>query len=265
MTLTRSPRDRPQRQGGGASGRSGVASGGGPLGSPAPQPGGPSRRGSGPKLLVASAAALVLVLFAVWLVAFSPLLGVRTVTVRGTHLLTVAQVDAAAGIRHGTPLLRLDTGAVQRRVAALPDVGSVEVSTSFPSTVVITVHERAPVGYVKRAGGFALVDSTGDQYRTVAKAPKQLPLFVVPSGTDARTTGGAVATVAAALPARIRAKISSIQALDPQAITLLLKGNRVVQWGSADRSAEKARVLAVLLPRTAQQIDVTDPDQPFTH
>jgi hypothetical protein len=38
----------------------------------------------------------------------------------------------------------------------------------------------------------------------------------------------------------------------------------VITWGSAARSAEKARVLAALLPRTGRAINVTDPDQPYT-
>jgi cell division protein FtsQ len=214
--------------------------------------------------VVASAIALITILFAVWLLAFSPVFGVRSVTVRGTHLLTARQVEDAAHISHGTPLLRLNEAAITRRVEQLPEIGSAQVTTSFPSTVTITITERIPVGYVKQGNGYALVDHTGDQYRTTSTRPAKLPLFVVPSGADARTSGSALATVAAALPERIRAKTASIQALNPQAITLVLKDQRVVQWGSADRSAEKARVLAALLPHADQQIDVTDPDQPFT-
>jgi cell division protein FtsQ len=216
------------------------------------------------RLLIGAGALVALAVLGVWLFAFSPVFGVRSVTVRGTHLLTARQVEDAAHIAHGTPLLRLNEAAITRRVEQLPEVGSAQVSTSYPSTVTITITERVPVGYVKQGNGYALVDRTGAQYRTTATKPAKLPLFVVPSGADARTSGSALATVAAALPERIRAKTASIQALNPQAITLVLKDQRVVQWGSADRSAEKARVLAALLPRADQQIDVTDPDQPFT-
>jgi cell division protein FtsQ len=220
--------------------------------------------GTRQRLLIGAGALVVVAVAAVWLLAFSPVFGVRSVTVRGTHLLTAKQIEAAAHISHGTPLLRLDEAAITRRVEQLPEVGSAQVTTSFPSTVTITVTERVPVGYVKRGNGFVLIDHTGAQYRATGTRPAKLPLFVVPSGADARTSGRALATVAAALPARVRAKITSIQALNPQAITLLLKDQRVVQWGSADRSAEKARVLVALLPHAEQQIDVTDPDQPFT-
>jgi cell division protein FtsQ len=130
--------------------------------------------------------------------------------------------------------------------------------------VVISVVERTPVGVVKHGGRYVLVDRTGDQYRTVDSAPPHLPVFVVPVGTDSRTTGGAVATVAAALSTQIRAHVASIQALDPKAITLLLTDGRVVAWGSVGRSAEKARILPVLLKQKGQQFDVTDPERPFS-
>ena len=59
--------------------------------------------------------------------------------------------------------------------------------------------------------------------------------------------------------------VRSIEALDPNAITLVLTRGRVVAWGSADRSADKARVLPVLLEQKhARYVDLTDPDQPFT-
>jgi cell division protein FtsQ len=217
------------------------------------------------RLALGAAAVLVLAVFATWLVAFSPVFGVRSVTVRGTHALTAAQVEAAAGIRHGTPLVRLNGAAIAHRVeAALPEVADARVSTSFPSSVVVTVTERVPLGYVEHGQRFALVDRTGRQYRIVRSAPERLPLFVLADGAGARATGAAVATVAAALPARLRAEIAPIQALSPRSITLLLNDHRVITWGSAARSAEKARVLAALLPRTGRAINVTDPDQPYT-
>ena len=216
------------------------------------------------RVLIVVALAVVAVVLVTWLVAFSSVFGVRTVEVRGTQVLTAAQVRAAAAIDGGSPLVRLDTGAVARRVDRIAEVSSAQVSTSFPSTVVITVVERQPVGYVRRSGRAVLVDRTGDQYRTLSSAPAGLPHFVVPAGTSARTTGGAVATVAAALPAALRKQVRSIEALDAKAITLVLTGDRVVRWGSAARSADKARVLPVLLRHDVAQVDVSDPDQPFT-
>lgn len=217
------------------------------------------------RLILTTAACVVAGVLVAYLVFFSSVFGVRTVKVSGLRVLTAAQVQQAAGITHGSPLIRLDTGAVQRRVEALPDVASAKVDTSFPSTVTITVVERVPVGVVKAAGGFVLVDKTGDQYRSVATRPAGLPLFVVPPGTSAKNTGGAVATVAVALGSRLRAQIASIQALDPQAISLLLDDGTVVAWGSPSQNDLKAKVLSALLTQPGlHQVDVTDPATPFT-
>jgi cell division protein FtsQ len=216
------------------------------------------------RALLIVAAVVVAAVLITWLVAFSPVLGVSTVQVRGMHVLTAAQVRAAANITDGTPLVRIDTTAITRRIERLAEVESAQVRTSFPSTVVITVDERTPVGYVRRGGRDVLVDRTGDQYRTVPSAPVGLPRFVVPDGTDSRTTGGAVATVAAALPAALLKKVASIEALDPRAISLVLRHGRVVAWGSAERSADKARILPALLAQPGTQFDVSDPDQPFS-
>jgi cell division protein FtsQ len=211
---------------------------------------------------------LVVVLAAVWVVAFSPLLGVRTIAVRGARGSFAAQVVKAAGIASGTPLVRLDAGSIARRVERIPAVRSAEVSTSFPSTVTITVVERRAVGFLADGNRFVLVDSSGVQYRSVAKRPVHLPRLVLPAGATSATTA-AVAAVAADLPARLLPRIASVQALDPRAITLLMRGDLVVHWGSAAASAAKARILPVLLHQVylhgGTQIDVSDPNQPFVH
>ena len=57
---------------------------------------------------------------------------VRSVTVTGTHLVSAAQVIAAADVPLGTPLLRVDAGAVTRRVEAIPQVASATVTEDWP-------------------------------------------------------------------------------------------------------------------------------------
>jgi cell division protein FtsQ len=217
------------------------------------------RRG---RLVVAGAALLALLV--VWLVAFSPVLGVRTVAVRGASGIGVDTVLRAAAVRHGTPLLRLDTAAVASRVEALPDVASAHVTTSLPSTVTITVRARVPVGVVAHGAAYTLVDATGVSYETVSARPPALPLFVLPRGPQVRSTARAMAVVAGQLPAPVLHRVQSVQALDPTSITLLLRGGRMVRWGDATRSADKARLLPVLLQHRSHQIDLTDPDQPVT-
>lgn len=214
------------------------------------------------RVLIAVAAGVVVAVVATWLVAFSSVLGVRTIQVLGTHVLRPAEVVRAADVARGTPLVRIDTAAIAQRVEKLGEVADAHVSTSMPSTLIIDVTERTPVGWVRVAGRAVLVDRTGNRYRDVPHRP-QLPRLILPSGAGSATTA-AVAHVAAALPADLLPRVRSIQALDPNAITLVIKGDRIVHWGSAARSADKARVLPVLLRRGDSTIDVSDPDQPFT-
>jgi len=222
------------------------------------------RAGRRRPLLIGAAAVVVAGALVIWLVAFSPMLGVRTVTVHGTHAVPAQAVLKAADVHHGTPLLRLDTGAIVRRVEQVPGIGSATVRTSYPSTVVITVTERTAIGVVRSGTGYALVDADGAQYRTVSTRPANLPLFVLPAGAGALRAARAVATVAAALTPQLRARVRSIQALSPGAITLQLHAGRLVHWGGAAQSAEKARILPVLLRHHPSVVDVEDPAQPFT-
>lgn len=217
--------------------------------------------------LVGVAVALVVTVLITWVVAFSTILGVRIVQVRGTQLLTADTVRRAAAVPPGTPLVRLDTGAIRARVMTLPEVASAAVETSYPSTVVVTIVERRPVGYVVAgavagAASIHLLDRTGRQYRVVAAKPAGLPRLVFADGAGARATATAVAAVAGGLPAAVLHRVRSIQALDPDAITLVLRSGTVVAWGSADRTAEKARILPVLLQQPGKQFDLTDPAQP---
>jgi cell division protein FtsQ len=209
------------------------------------------------------AGVLLLAIVTTWVVAFSSVLGVKTVTVRGAHNVSAARIRSVAAIEQGAPLIRLDTAAIVHRVEALPDVASAAASVSYPGTVVITVVERVPVAYVATEGRYELVDKTGRSYRTTPSQPRTLPRLSMPSGTRSLATAQAEATVAAALGPKLLAKINSIQAFDPGAITLLLTDQRVVHWGTAARSADKAQILPTLLRQPGTQIDVSNPDQPF--
>lgn len=229
-----------------------------------PQPPRRSRMPNRRLVLAAVAVALVGALVA-WLVAFSPVLAVKHVVVRGEHTLSAQQVLDAAAVPLGRPLIRVDTAAIERRVDAVPEIESARIATSLPNTITITVVERRAVGYVQAGTGAVLVDRTGTQFRSVSRPPTGLPLFAVPAGADAKPTGAAVAAVAASLPRSLLAKVASIQAFDPTAITLLLTDQRVVRWGSAVRDADKARILMALLSQPGNRFDITNPDLVVAH
>lgn len=224
------------------------------------------------RTLVGLAVVVVLAVVVTWLVAFSPLLGASTVTVRGTSSLSVSEVRAAAGIASGTPLVRLDTAAVVRRVEALPQVASARVDVAYPSTVTVTVVERVPV--LQLAGPTRLVDATGDAYLSPAAGstpPPGLPLTHA-TGDDVAVA----ATVAAAIPLATRAAVVARIDVAPHApdapaeVSLALPDGRTVVWGDTARSAEKGALLAALFAPGApgvpgDTIDLSSPDEVSTH
>ena len=208
------------------------------------------------RVLPVLAGVLVLVVALGWLVGFSSVLGVRTVTVSGEQRLSAAAIEQAAAIRRGAALARLDTGAIRERISALPAVRSVSVRTSYPSTVRIAVTERVAVGYRSSAEGVVLVDPSDIQFATQRHAPAGLPQLEL-TGDQARSS--AAAAVAGALPASFARVVSRISAPTPQTVTLTLSDGRTVLWGGTDRSAEKAALVPVLVHQPGQYFDVSDP------
>jgi cell division protein FtsQ len=202
---------------------------------------------------------VALIATVVWVVAFSPALGVRTVQVHGARSVSVADIESAADIAHGRPLVRVDTVAIERRVERLARVASASVRVSYPSTVVITVTERLAVGYVSDDATVRLIDRTGRPFQTVRKAPNLPHLIASGAAAYDPATVRALATVAGALSPTLRKKVNAVTGDDPDHIRLLLGDGRLAIWGTADDSARKVVVLTALLRRSGHTFNVSDP------
>jgi cell division protein FtsQ len=198
-----------------------------------------------------------------WVVLGTGVLAVRDVHVTGTTRTTPAEVVARAGVPAGTPMARVDTAAVARRVRSLPVVRTVAVERDWPHTLRITVAERRPAAVQRQGAGYELVDPTGVPLGTVARRPRGLPLVSVaarPAGPALRAALGALDDV----PPGVRGQVVEVRAVSAEQVTLRLTRDRTVLWGSADRGARKGQVLAALLSRRASVYDVTAPDVPTT-
>lgn len=182
------------------------------------------------------------------------------VVVTGTHRLTAAQVRAAAAVPTGTPLARVDLGAVRARVGALAQVAAVAAYREWPDTVHVTVRERVPVAAVHRNGAWWLVDVTAVVVAQQAKRPA-LPVLTVANPEPRDAAARSALAVVGSLPDSLRRQVRSVSAASPDSVHLHL-GNRLVVWGNAQRSDRKAKVYAAL--RRAQPhgrvYDVSSPD-----
>jgi cell division protein FtsQ len=207
---------------------------------------------------------LAVVAAAGWLVFLSPVLAVSGVQVTGNHVLSPAVVRRAASVPLGTPVATVDLGSIAARVERLPAVKSVDVSRSWPDKVRIDVTERTAVAVVEGGPGAPLrgVDREGVLFRQFPRKPRTLPM--VRSGDRTGTEALAeAATVAGSLPAGLARKVRYVEVRTVDTISLELRSGKTVRWGSADDSADKARVLERLLGVKASFFDVSVPGQPI--
>jgi cell division protein FtsQ len=205
---------------------------------------------------------VVVVVVAVWLLVWGPVLVLKSVQVPGVAPGVAVEVRTAAALPPRVQLSRLDLLAAQRRVERIPVVRSAEVSRSWPSTVVIRVILRQPVAVVRDGHGtLHLADSTGTTYAVVSSAPAGLPL-VGANATDPAAVQ-AVVQVLAALPAKLRSQVSSATAKDPQAVILAI-GRVSVIWGGPEQTPRKAEVLQALRRDnpTVKRFDLSAPQSP---
>lgn len=229
-------------------------------------PGPPAGRQAGDpwKRVFIILAAVGIAAVAFWALAGSRLLAVRTVSVTGLHRVARSQVITAAGIPYGTPLLRVDTGSLRRRVEAITLVQSARVSRSWPDGLHITVAERAPALAVPSAAGYDLIDPAGITVTSVSRRPAGIALLI-PSGPVRGNPGvAAAAAVTRQLPAQISHRLVSVTAPGAGDVTLHLAHGVTVFWGDAAGAAAKERTLAVLMRTNARYYDVSMPQAAST-
>ena len=240
-------------------GPAGRPSGAGPA--PAARPA--SRR----KAVFFALAALAILAGTVWALLGSSLLVARSVTVTGNHSVPRAEVIQAAGIAPGTPLIRINTAAVARRVERIAQIQSAQVSRHWPDSVVIAVRERTPVLAAASGAGFALIDSFGVVVSHVAKRPPGMTLLVgSPNLAALRGSPAiqAVVTVLRQLPPQLRQLVRAVAAPSANAVTLDLRHKITVFWGGTDRPAAKAAELVILMRTKASFYNLSDPGTAVT-
>lgn len=222
-----------------------------------------SRRWLRWKYVVAALLLVVLVAVGVWLVYFSHALAVAQVDVRGESELSAQEVRKAAAVPSGEPLARLDLQAIRIRVESLALVREVEVTRRWPDTVVLDVTEREPVAVVEIGDRLRGLDVDGVVFESFRSQPEGLPRVVLADdpGRDALQEAAAVVS---ALPGDLSRKVDHVEVASVDQISLVLRDDRTVIWGSAEESDLKGQVLGALLRKQpdASTYDVTVPGLP---
>lgn len=208
-------------------------------------------------------AALIAILS--WVIFSSSLLGVNQVSVQGAGAVSADQIRQASGVANGTPLARLDSDAIAAKVQKIPAIATAAVKLSWPHEVIITVVERSPVVTVMIGGEQWVVDAAGTPYLRVSQLPgakiSGVPALKVKSpGPNHLATRSAVQIIQA-VPAQLRASVSSIDATSPAKISLKLSDGRTIIWGTSDQSGRKSSLLPALLSHDGTVFDISSPNQ----
>ncbi|WP_455357204.1 cell division protein FtsQ/DivIB [Streptomyces sp. SYSU K217416] len=243
---------------------------------------GPSRRPDRPRRRLGFRGRRLLVLAALtavfggtggtWLLYGSTWLRVERVSASGTEVLTRDEVREAADVPLGAPLIAVDTDAIERRLRnRLPRIDSVDVVRAWPHGIGLRVVERKPVLLIEKGSKFIEVDAKGVRFATVPNAPKGIPLLELTADQSPSLrrfgTGRLVreaVRVTGALPGEIAEDLRAVKVRSYDAISLELRGDRVVVWGSGERSEAKARALTALMKAApkAGHFDVSTPTAP---
>jgi cell division protein FtsQ len=219
---------------------------------------------------LALAAFVVVVAIGVLAVLGSSWFAVDQVSVSGNVYTEQQALDAVIDELTGTPVLLVDTDAIEAEIEAIPWVEDARVRTSFPDAATIEIRERTPVAAMMGADGRArVIDVDGRVLGLVDGQPVALVWIAGPGTLDvapgqfASIGYSSAASVVTKLTPDIRSRVESML-VTPDGADLVIvltseRGPVEVRFGSA--LGENAQIeKLVRLQRTLDDIG----DKPVT-
>lgn len=190
-----------------------------------------------------SLAALAVLVLGTLAAAYSPLFAVREIQVVGTDLLDETAMESALSDQLGTPLPLVDESEIKGTLVEFPLVQSYTLEARPPHELVVRIVERTPVGLLQSGAQYTLVDAAGVVLSTTPDPVPGYALLTVSGGVEGPAFE-ATGLIMRALPEKLRAQVTAVEATTRDDVTLTLgeTDTRIV-WGSPDESALKARVL----------------------
>jgi cell division protein FtsQ len=226
---------------------------------------------------VLGVAGFVLLVAAAWWVSTSPLFRMHSLDVVGNHRLSASRVASLGGLTSSTNVLWLRTSTIERRLEANPMIASARVTRRLPSTIMISVTERTPVGLLGGGRSPMLVAGDGTILGSARGADAHLPTIrgargdSVPVAAGRVRAGDPALAAAASLSPSVRARVATVKEQRDGFVVLRMRAGYLVRFGDGTRAKEKGRVLTALLAWardhgvTPSSIDVAAPDAPALH
>lgn len=200
----------------------------------------------------------------------SPLFAVRSLTFEGNVYTGKPNIERVRKILKGTSIFTADTSRARTVLLADPWVADVRITTHFPSGVVVEISERVPVvWYVGTDNKARMVDARGHVIDVLEGFPtKYLQVKgtgpAVKAGDTADDAYRAAAQLVLALPDEIRPKVSALDLSPAGELSMVLKGDTLIRFGTPADLQNKLVAVVVLLrrqdPKTIAVIDVSAGD-----
>ena len=220
--------------------------------------------------LLATLAALLVILGAGWAFTRSPLLAVDSVKIVGSDHLTAADVARVAHLQRGTAMVDVRPGRAAAQIRALPWVATASVGRHWPGEVTVTVTDRKPVAQVADGRSWVVVDATG---RALERRPDATPTLVVLTGLAATVPGrtlprsAGLLDAATAMPGKLRGQVRSIGPGKGGTVQVQLRDGASAVLAGADELDAGYVSLVTLLDHVANlhqgcTLDVTVPESP---
>ena len=225
------------------------------------------KRGLGRIVFVSTAVSVSLLLVFVLVAAFSPLLAIQKIDIRGNHRIPIKLLTSALSDQLGKPLPQVTLEGVKDDLKNFSLIQSVAVVNLPPHTLQVRIVERQPICIIKTELGSFLYDPAGVRIAS-ATAKDVYPVVEAAGKPGASPEFGVAIKALLALPVSLFPRVATVSAPSMDSVTFKLRGmaGQKVIWGDTSQAALKARVLLTLvkLQKKTDRVtyDVSSPKSP---
>ena len=203
---------------------------------------------------------VIIVLVTGFILLNSPVFEVRKVLVRGNNFLDEEKILAVADIGLGVNIFKLKIADITSNLKQLPMIKETQVARSLPSSVVITVVERVPLGLLPAKEGFIKVDEDGVYLAGAGAGTPGLPVI---TGVEVDLAGpgqvlvserlSSALDVISELPAGFTTNLTEVHVDGDGQINIYTTEGYQCRFGLPQQIREKGQILQQVLSELRQQ------------
>ncbi|MGL4362657.1 MAG: cell division protein FtsQ/DivIB [Cellulosilyticaceae bacterium] len=106
-----------------------------------------------------------------------PIWQVDQIIIKGNEVYTEEEIRTAMTLSEGMHITQLNKEKVVDEISIFPYMGTVDVAYKFPNDVIINIHERRPLGYVRFLDTYIAIDEDGFAVEQSSTRRMKLPII----------------------------------------------------------------------------------------